>query len=82
MAQTINTAGAETISTPATHRNEFQQGIPWRVALQQSPPPLSPPISFYNSGRLFAEQNAANGKLSNFSLSQERARSSSSEFNN
>src|ERR1700676_4071268 len=26
----------------------FRQGIPWRVALQQSPPPLSLPTSFCN----------------------------------
>ena len=38
-------AGAGVKPAPATHRNEFQRGIPWRVALQQSPPPLSPPIS-------------------------------------
>src|SRR5271170_7248180 len=33
------------------HRcDEFQPGIPWRVALQQSPPPLPRPYSACNRG--------------------------------
>src|SRR5271154_4000651 len=33
------------------HRcDEFQLGIPWRVALQQSPPPLPRPYSACNRG--------------------------------
>src|SRR5215469_14348200 len=76
MAQTSEMdQGKAEILTLATHRNEFQRGIPWRVALQQSPPPLSPLYSFCNKEVLFVQKISANGNCRTSQLSQKRAQS-------
>jgi hypothetical protein len=51
-------------------RDEFQLSIPWRVALQQCPPPLPQPTSCSNQQRPLVEKNSANGYLGLLPVSQ------------
>src|ERR1700733_7883139 len=69
----IHQARTSTRLAPATHRNEFQQGIPWRVALQQSPPPLPPLEPVLPQQPPSRQLFAANGELSRYTLSHKRA---------
>ena len=55
--------------------NEFRRSIPWRVALQQRPPPLPSLISVLSQWPPFDRQVAANGEPSITQLFQERAQS-------
>ena len=73
MLRTKHQTGTSTKLAPVTHRNEFRRGIPWRVALQQSPPPLPSLISVLSQWPPFDQQFAANGEPSTTQLSQERA---------
>src|SRR5262249_58335667 len=66
-------AGAEVASAPALIGfDEFQLAIPWRDALQQSPPPLHQPGAVCCTLGSPVEHFAANGDLSLNCLSHPR----------
>src|SRR6266567_4374281 len=50
----------------------FRLAIPWRVALQQSPPPLHQSRTILKEKSLFEKEKSLNGKCSNRRLSQQR----------
>ena len=50
----------------------FRPSIPWRVALQQSPPPLARPGSCCTEHQSFVEHNSANGNLGLWPVSHPR----------
>src|ERR1700681_4320537 len=47
--------------------------IPWRVALQQSPPPLRQPMVILRKRNLFEKRKSFNGRCSYCKLSQRSA---------
>src|SRR5438132_14076105 len=53
-------------------RMSFRQGIPWRVGLHQSPPPLPLPRTILEEESRFEKEKSANGKCSNRELSHAR----------
>jgi len=69
------TTGGRQLRLPALIGMIFRQSIPWRVALQQSPPPLPLPAFILLSLASFAYNVSANGFLHIAPVSHKRAHS-------
>jgi hypothetical protein len=65
-------SGSSRRPQPVIGLDEFPAGYSWRVALQQSPRPLSQPQPYSQSSTSLYNAFAANGKMSLNCLSQPR----------
>jgi hypothetical protein len=63
-------AGGSNAAPRSDRLSEFHSGIPWRVALQQSSPPLSRTERLCKTTCTQCEKISANGKRCSFSVSQ------------